>query len=83
LVSWLVLVALVPGVLYAAFGGVSGVHDLGDGLLFSATQLTDLTPVHMDSSSHLVDLLTTAQRPAGVTLLGLFGFVLGNRIRSS
>jgi hypothetical protein len=37
----------------------------------------------MHSSSHLVDLLGAVQRLAGVALLGLFGFVLGNRIRSS
>jgi hypothetical protein len=80
---WLLAVALLPGVLYAIFGGVSGAVDIGDYLLFSASQLTASTPARFAPTSSLVEWVRVLQTLLGVGLLGLFGFVLGNKIRYS
>ncbi len=82
-IFWLAVVALLPGFLYAIFGGVSGAHDLMDHLLFSASSLTASTPARLSTASSLVEWVRVAQTFAGVALLGLFGFVLANKIRNS
>jgi hypothetical protein len=83
IVLWLAVVALLPGVAYWLFGGVSGGHGMGDDLLFSASQLTASTPARLTSATEVVDWIRVLQTLAGVALLGLFGFVLGNKIRSA
>lgn len=83
IVLWLLAVALLPGILYALFGGVSGTANIGDDLLFSAGQLTGSSPARFAATSSLVEWVRVLQTLLGVGLLGLFGFVLGNKIRYS
>jgi uncharacterized protein YjbI with pentapeptide repeats len=83
IVPWLAVVALVPGIIYALAGGVAGAHGLVDDLLFSVSQLTATTPDRLKAGTHLVDWVRVVQTLMGVTLLGLFGFVLGNKIRNA
>jgi hypothetical protein len=83
IVPWIAIVALLPGVLYTLFGGVAGSHGLLDDLRYSFNQLTDFTPKDLSANNHLVDVVGGIQRVLGIALLGLFGFVLGNRLRSS
>ena len=80
---WVVVVALLPGVAYWLFGGVDGAHGIGDGLLFSASQLTASTPARLTPATQVVDWIRVLQTLAGIALLGLFGFVLGNKIRNA
>lgn len=81
---WLVVIALLPGVVYAIAGDVvTGAHGLGDDLLFSASQITVATPTRLSSSSHVVEWVRVVQTLLGVAALGLLGFVLGNKLRSS
>ncbi len=82
-VGWLLAVALIPGFAYLLFGGIAGAHGIADDLLFSVSQLTASTPARLSSSNSLVDWVRVVQTLAGVTLLGLFGFILGNKIRNS
>jgi hypothetical protein len=83
IVPWLLAVALLPGIAYWLFGGVNGAHGIGDDLLFSASQMTASAPSRLTASSSLVEWFRVGQTVSGVALLGLFGFVLGNEIRSS
>lgn len=83
IVPWLVAVALIPGLCYWLFGGVHGSRGFGDDLLFSASQLTAATPSRLDAGTTLVTWIRVLQTLAGVSLLGLFGFVLGNKLRNS
>ncbi len=83
IIPWLVALALLPGVAYAIVGGVAGAHGIGDDLLFSASQLTASTPARFAATSPLLDWIRVVQTLLGVALLGLFGFVLGNKIRYS
>lgn len=82
-IPWLAVVALLPGVIYWLVGGVHGGNGITDDLLFSASQVTASTPPRLTSSNALVDWVRVVQTLAGVALLGLFGFVLGNKIRNS
>jgi hypothetical protein len=83
IVPWLMAVALLPGLAYWLFGGVGGAHGIGDDLLFSASQLTASTPTRLTAATQLVEWIRVLQTLTGVALLGLFGFVLGNKIRNS
>lgn len=83
IVPWIAVVAVAPAFFYAVLGGVNGSHGLLDDLRYSFNQLTDFTPRDLSASSHLVDFVGGVQRVLGVALLGLFGFVLGNKLRSS
>jgi hypothetical protein len=80
------LLVVVPGVVYAATGAIEDggrtTHDLGDGLLFSLGQVTTTAPDRF-SAPPGVELAGAVQTLVGIVLLGLLGFVLGNRIRSS
>jgi uncharacterized protein YjbI with pentapeptide repeats len=82
--AWVLLVALLPGFVYAIVGNVvHGGNGLGDDLLFSVAQLTASTPARLSSTSHVVEWVRALQTLAGVAALGLFGFVVGNKIRNS
>lgn len=83
IVPWIAIVALVPGAIYWLAGGVHGGHGISDDLLFSASQLTASTPARLTSASALVDWVSILQTLTGIALIGVFGFVLGNKIRSS
>jgi hypothetical protein len=80
---WILLVALLPGFAYWRLGGVDGARGLFDNLLFAASQLTASTPSGLRPANSLVSWIGLLQTFVGVALLGLFGFVLGNKIRSS
>ena len=58
-------------------------HDLGDLALFSLLAMTTSgnAAIGLVARQDAVNLLTSIQAFLGVTLFGLFGFVLGNRIR--
>lgn len=83
----LATLALLPGTLYAVLGGVddggSPTRSLGDCLLFSFGQITTSTPDRLTTESTWVEWANVVQTLAGISLLGLFGFVLGAVIRSS
>lgn len=79
----LAAVALVPGLLLGLLGGVNGSHGLDDDLLFSVAHLTTAQVAHIEASGRVVEAVGIAQSIVGIALLGLFGFVLGNKIRRS
>ena len=83
----LAVVALLPALIYAAAGGVRDAgkptQALGDCILFSVGQLTTATPERLSPANLAVEWTSTVQTLLGIALLGLFGFVLGNVIRSS
>jgi hypothetical protein len=82
--AWVLLVALLPGFVYAIGGNVvHGGSGLGDDLLYSVGQLTASTPARLSATSHFVEWVRVVQTLAGVAVLGLFGFVVGNKIRNS
>lgn len=75
---------LVPGAAYWAAGAVRDGADtagLGDSLLFSLGQMTAAAPERLQATGTAVEWATTGQTFAGIALLGLTGFVLGNKIR--
>jgi uncharacterized protein YjbI with pentapeptide repeats len=87
--AWLALLIVVPGVAFSLWGGVQTdaeppqpVHSLWRCILFSFQQLTTLVD-HLQSSNSLVDLVGSTQVFLGVTLLGLLGFTVANRLRNS
>jgi hypothetical protein len=81
--AWILVVALLPGFAYWGLGGVDGADGLLDNLLFGASQLTASTPSELQPANRFVAWIGLLQTFVGVALLGLFGFVLGNKMRSS
>lgn len=85
--AWLVAVVLGPAILLSLFGGVRlddshrPVHSLARCLLFSFEQLT-ASVQRMHGANSVVDLVGALQVFVGVTLLGLLGFTLANRLRN-
>lgn len=79
----LLTVALVPGIAYALFGGVTGAKDVFDDLLFSISRLTAVTPAKLASATQLVEWVGAVQSLVGIALVGLFGYVLGNVLRQA
>jgi Pentapeptide repeats (9 copies) len=82
-VAWIAALALLPGFGYRLFGGIVGAHGLLDDLLYSLSSLTASQPSGLGAANRLVSWIGVAQTFLGVALLGLFGFVLGNKIRNS
>jgi uncharacterized protein YjbI with pentapeptide repeats len=76
-------VTFLPGFAYALWGGVKGAHGLGDDLYYSASHLAAANPAHLDPAGRLVEWLGVVQSTLAVTLVALFGFVLGNLLRQS
>lgn len=79
----LLLVAIVPGLAYELWGGVHGARSLWDDLLFSIARLTAATPAGMQPATKLVEWTGILQSLIGISLVGLFGYVLGNVLRQS
>jgi uncharacterized protein YjbI with pentapeptide repeats len=84
----------IPAVAYWLLGGVREhgeqidvsahpVASLGKCMLFSLEQLTTSSTNDLKSANHWVDLIGTSQTVLGIVLLGLLGFVLGNKLRSA
>lgn len=85
---WFALLILLPAVGYWLLGGVEfdnrakEVRSLPRCVLFSLEQMTSsVTKVH--STNALVDLVGTLQVFGAITLLGLFGFTVANRLRNT
>jgi hypothetical protein len=84
----LVGINLLPALAYSLAGGVRytgghTVHNFFSCWLFSFEQLT-ASPAHrLESTGSIVDLVGSLQTVASITLLGLFGFALANRLRGS
>jgi hypothetical protein len=86
--GWLVTFNFLLGVTYSWFGGVQTedlvpVNNVFKCWLFSLEQLTTSSGQHLQSTSSLVDLIGSLQTMLGVTLLGVLGFALANRLRSA
>lgn len=79
----LACVAVLPALLFWALGDVRGCHGIGDDLLYSVAHLTPDDAGGMAPADRGAEIIGFAQMVAGIALLGLFGFVLGNRIRRS
>ena len=83
---WALAVGLVPGVLYSVLGGLErerggdSVRALDETLRFSLGQLVTSTPEGL-RPNELVEWVGILQTLAGITLLGLVGFVLANNMR--
>ncbi len=84
----LALLILLPAAAFSLRGGVmtdgsdDEVRFLPRAILFSLEQLT--ASVHrMHSTNSIVDLVGAMQVFGGVTLLGLFGFTIANRLRNA
>jgi hypothetical protein len=60
---------------------VENVCGLGDCLLFSVGRLTTTNPDRLKPTTRSAELIDELQPILGVALLGLFGFVLGNKLR--
>ena len=87
--GWLVALIVAPAIFYSLFGGVRtdaehpvAVSEFGRCLLFSVQQITASTH-HLVPATRWVELVGGLQVLGGVTLLGLFGFTLANRLRNS
>ena len=86
---WVAAVAIIPGLIYWPTHAVKTtgkeVHDAGVflSLMFSVGRLADITPNGLTASSRVVDGIAIAQTIVALTLVGLLGFVLGNKLRSS
>jgi uncharacterized protein YjbI with pentapeptide repeats len=81
--AWLAVVAVMPGLVYWSAGGVEGAAGVLDHLLFSLSQLRATTPEGMSESNAVVEWIGVSQTLLGVALLGVFGFILANKIRNS
>ena len=83
---WIALLIAVPALGYWISGGIQldggGDADVWDCLLFSAGRLAASTPERL-SATVAVEWIGVAQTFLGIALLGLLGFVLGNKLRSS
>ena len=79
----LACIAVLPGLVFYALGDVHGSGGLGDDLLFSVAHLTPADPKGLVAANRGAEIVGIGQTIAGLALLGLFGFVLGNRIRRS
>jgi len=79
----LLAVTFFPGFAYAIWGGVNGANNLGDDLYYSASHLAAANPARLEASGRLVEWLGLIQSTLAVTLVALFGFVLGNVLRQS
>lgn len=86
-VAWLVGVTLLAGGLYAVLGAVtengSVVRSLSDGILFSLQQMIRVRFGSLQPASRVVEVFGAVEVMIGIILVGLFGFVLGNRLRRS
>jgi len=86
-VAWLVGITLLAGFLYAWLGAVtengSVVKGLSDGFLFSLQQMIGVQFGSLEPASRVVEVFGAVEVMIGIILVGLFGFVLGNRLRSS
>jgi uncharacterized protein YjbI with pentapeptide repeats len=56
---------------------------LGDCLLFSLGALTTSVPSRLHPTSGLAEAMASTETFIGISLIGLFGFVLANRLRNS
>jgi hypothetical protein len=80
---------LLPGIAYSLFGGVrdAQTHDAVRGIFqtwqFSFEQMTASPAKHWESTTNIVDLIGSFETVLGVTLLGLFGFVLAQKLRNA
>jgi len=84
IVGWLLAVALLPGIVYAIVGNVvQGSGGFWDDILFSASQVTASTPMRLTSTAPVIEWIRVLQTLTGVAVLGLLGFVLGNKLRNS
>jgi hypothetical protein len=86
--AWLAALVVIPGVVYAATQGVTvepgkRSADLADSMLFSLTQLVNSSPGRLHAAAHSVETMVALQTLIGVVLLGLLGFVLGNKLHSA
>lgn len=94
----LATIAVIYGLftlLYWRLGGVMQVHEtslgvvrervqnLTDVAVFSFKSMVAMDPVGVEPGNRLLEVLTALQALLGIGLTGLFGFVLGNRIRRS
>lgn len=88
-VAGVVGLTLLPGIAYSLFGGVRDAHTgkAIRGILqcwqFSFEQMTASPAKHWESTANIVDLIGSFQTVLGVTLLGLFGFVLAQKLRNA
>ena len=84
---WIALLIAVPALGYWISGGIQldGGRKAGVGhcLLFSAGRLAASTPERLSAATVAVEWIGVAQTFLGIALLGLLGFVLGNKLRSS
>lgn len=78
---WIAALAIVPGIVMAFGGGLQGASGIGDSLLFSVSSLAATTPERIEAANPVVEWISALQTIAGIALLGLFGFVLGNILR--
>jgi Pentapeptide repeats (9 copies) len=82
-IATLVVVTFLPGFAYAIWGGVKGASGLRDDLYYSASHLAAANPAHLEPAGRLVEWMGLVQSTLAITLVGLFGFVLGNVLRQS
>jgi hypothetical protein len=86
---WIAVVAVLPGLIYSATHAVETTgpnpHHAGVfmSVMFSVGRLAAITPSGLTTSGHVVDGFVIAQSIVAITLIGLLGFVLGNKLRSS
>jgi hypothetical protein len=86
---WIAMVAVIPGLIFWPTHAVrtTGMHPHPANaflcVMFSAARLAAATPTGLATSGRVVDGIVIAQSIIGITLIGLLGFVLGNKLRSS
>jgi uncharacterized protein YjbI with pentapeptide repeats len=87
-VFWVGALICIPGVVYWATHSVEETATkraagLGDSMLFALTELVNSSPGRLHAGTSTVETFTAIQTLLGIILLGLLGFVLGNKLHSS
>jgi Pentapeptide repeats (9 copies) len=84
--GWLVVLTCGWGVVYSLTDAVrvnGSEASFGKSMIFSVAQLTTAVPNRYTVHAGGAELFASAETLCGVALLGLFGFVLGNKLRSA
>jgi uncharacterized protein YjbI with pentapeptide repeats len=86
---WIAAVAILPGLIFWSTHAVetTGRHphhaNVFLSVMFSVGRLAAITPNGLTTSGRVVDGFVIVQSIVAITLIGLLGFVLGNKLRSS
>ncbi len=85
-IAWLPVLVVGTGLIFWCSGIVhtaTGPASFWKSMLFSVTQMVNVSPGGLSAEGSAAHVIAAAEVFLGVALLGLIGFVLGNKIRNS